>query len=312
MAYKKLIALGAAVATLATYTFAFNDYNSQDSLIKQGIDNLKQVALNYKGQLEELQGEYNSLLGDLNSTQDALQQARLKLQAIYQKITGTEWDEANGDILDFDFDNLLKDGEQFDNNVDGDAIADILGLPHGATTEEIIVAIQDLIATVQSLEQRIQQLEGQVADLEGQIAEYKTEEQSLVEEINGLKTKLDEATAQANAIIDGASQEEQAQLEYVNDVLEELGEERILTEEESLGNDMNAKWEIVVAELSDKFTNDELEEIKRGEYTITYQGGYSLSTNSGTKKTIIEVENTAINEYEAAKESYINAGGSIE
>lgn len=301
MAYKKLIALGAAVTTLATYTFAFNDYHSQDSLIRKGIDNLKQVALGYKSQLEKLQGEYDSLLGDLNSTQDALMQARLKLQSIYQKITGTEWSEANGDILDFDFDSLLKDGEQFDNNVDGDAIADILGLPHGATTEQIIAAIQDLIATVQSLEARIVQLEGQVTDLESQIAEYETEQDSLVEEINGLKDKLDEATAQANAIIDSASQEEQAQLDYLNTVLVELGEEAVADipegEEvptlESVQAEIDSVWAQftpLVAGDSSKFTAGRVEMIRQGSFTLDNTDSYKVIVHNGSDITLSATE----------------------
>ena len=259
--YTKLIGIATAVTTIAGYTFTFSNYASKDSWIREGIDRIKAVALGYKAQLEKLQGEYNTLLGDLNSTQDALAQARLKLEAIYQKLTGNEWN--GGDILEFDFDTLLKDGEQFDNNVDGDAIADILGLPHGSSTEEIIAAIQDLIATVQSLEQRITVLEGQVASLEAEISEYETEQDSLVEEINGLKDKLDAATEQANEIINGASQEEQGQMDYINNTLEELGAEPVeevierTPEQEAVWNayidavnnsSLNADWK---AQLSD-------------------------------------------------------------
>ena len=228
MNYKKLLGIATAVTTISAYTFNFANFNSKDSFIKDGIDRIKQVALGYKSQLKELQDRYNSLLGDLNSTQDALQQARLKLQAIYRKITGQEWNEANGDILDFDFNTLLKDGDQYDNNVDGDAIAAILNLPAGSSTEDIIAAIQDLIDTVRTLEQRVAALETQVASLEAEIAEYQTEQNSLVEEINGLKDKLDAATEQANEIINGANTEEEAQMDYINDTLEELGEEPII------------------------------------------------------------------------------------
>lgn len=259
MNYKKLIGIATAVTTIGGYTFAFNSFNSKDGFIKEGIDRLKQVALGYKGQLEKLQGEYNTLLGDLNSTQDALAQARLKLQAIYQKITGQEWNEANGDILDFDFDTLLKDGDQYDNNVDGDAIAAILGLPAGSSTEEIIVAIQDLIATVQSLEQQIVNLQNQVTTLEAEIAEYQTEQDSLVEEINGLKAKLDAATEQANAIINGASEEEQGQMDYINDTLEELGEEPIIPTVERT-EEQEAAWNAYIDAVNASTLNSDWKE----------------------------------------------------
>lgn len=295
--YTKLIGIATAVATITGYTFTFSNYASKDSWIREGIDRIKAVALGYKAQLEKLQGEYNTLLGDLNSTQDALAQARLKLEAIYQKITGQEW--TGSDILEFDFDTLLKDGEQFDNNVNGDAIADILGLPHGSSTEEIIAAIQDLIATVQSLEQRITVLETQVANLEAEIAEYETEQDSLVEEINGLKAKLDAATEQANEIINGASEEEQGQMDYINDTLEELGEEVIVptverTEEQEVAwnayieainsSNLNADWKLQlsegtiypVIERQDDFTVFKMIDSTTGEVVKQYD-----SVNSG-------------------------------
>ena len=255
MNYKKLLGIATAVTTLGAYSFNLVSFNSKDSWIKEGIDRIKAVALGYKAQLEKLQSEFNTLLADLNSTQDALAQARLKLEAIYQKITGQEW--TGGDILEFDFDTLLKDGEQFDNNVDGNAIADILGLPHGSSTEEIIAAIQDLIATVQSLEQRITVLEGQVASLQSEIAEYQTEQDSLVKGINGLKDKLDAATEQANEIINGASEEEQGQMDYINDTLEELGEESIIpTVERTEGQE--TLWNAYIDAVNNTSWSDDL------------------------------------------------------
>ena len=255
--YTKLIAIASSVATIGAYTFNFASFNSKDSFIKDGIDRIKQVALGYKGQLNELENRYNTLLGDLNSTQDALAQARLKLEAIYQKITGQEW--TGGDILEFNFDEILKSDNFYDNNVDGDAIADILGLPHGSSTEEIIAAIQDLIATVQSLEQRITVLEGQVASLEAEIAEYQTEQDSLVEEINGLKAKLDAATEQANAIINGASNEEQGQMDYINDTLEELGAEPVEEpkEEVTMTEEQQALWNTYIDAINNSPLSDE-------------------------------------------------------
>ena len=306
MKYAKLVAIATAVTTIGGYTFAFSNFDSQDGAIKRAIDNLKNVALGYKSDLEKLQGEYSTLLGNLNSTQDALAQARLKLQAIYQKITGQEWDEATqGDILDFDFDTLLKDGEQFDNNVDGNAIAEILGLPAGATTEQIIAKIQELIATVQSLEQRIEVLEAQVTDLEAQIAEYETEQDSLVEEITGLKAKLDEATTQANAIIDGASQEEREQLDYVNDVLEEFGEERVESEQQLvLKEDMNAKWAIVE---NSGLTSDVLNVVKNEILDVAASGdNFSVKIN-GSYKSLTSEQATALNNYWNAKTAYENS-----
>lgn len=248
MKYSKLIALSTAVVTIGGYVFNFNNFNSKDNLIKQGIDRIKEVASQYKKSLEDLQAEYDSLMNDLSNTQDALEQARIKLKQIYQKITGTEWDEANGDILEFDFESLLKDGDQYDNNVDGDAIGAVLGLPAGCSTQDIIDAINDLIATVQSLEARIQVLEGQVADLQAEIDLYEEEQNALVEEINGLKTKLDNATAEANAIIDNASAEEQAQLDYINNTLTELGAEQVteqVPEEDPDGDDEGVEQNVV-------------------------------------------------------------------
>ena len=260
MNYKKLLGIATAVTTIGAYSFNFVNFNSKDSWIREGIDRIKAVALGYKAQLEKLQGEYNTLLGDLNSTQDALAQARLKLEAIYQKITGQEW--TGGDILEFDFDTLLKDGDQFENNVDGDAIADILGLPHGSSTEDIIAAIQDLIATVQSLEQRITVLEGQVASLEAEIAEYQTEQDSLVEEIDSLKNKLDAATEQANEIINGASQEEQGQMDYINDTLEELGAEPVEEpkEEVTMTEEQQALWNTYIDAVNASNLNESWKE----------------------------------------------------
>ena len=305
MNYKKLLGIATAVTTIAGYTFTFSNYASKDSWIKEGIDKIKAVALGYKAQLEKLQGEYNALLGDLNSTQDALAQARLKLEAIYQKLTGTEW--SGGDILEFDFDTLLKDGEQFDNNVDGDAIADILGLPHGSSTEEIIAAIQDLIATVQSLEQRITVLETQVANLEAEIAEYESEQDSLVEEINGLKAKLDEATERANEIINGASEEEQGQMDYVNEVLEELGEEAIVPTVERT-EEQEAAWNnyVTVAQAkgwNDEYTNGFVNGTMYPEVVNEY-GNYVFYIKSTADNSVIKKYDSASNDQKAIAEAY--------
>lgn len=301
--YTKLIAIASAVTTIGAYTFSFVDFNSKDSWIKEGIDRIKAVALGYKAQLEKLQGEYNTLLGDLNSTQDALAQARLKLEAIYQKITGQEWN--GGDILEFDFDTLLKDGDQFENNVDGDAIADILGLPHGSSTEEIIAAIQDLIATVQSLEQRITVLEGQVTNLEAEIAEYESEQDSLVEEINGLKAKLDAATEQANAIINGASEEEQGQMDYINDTLEELGAETV---SEPMSEEVEAAWNnyVTVAQAkgwNDEYTNGFVNGTMYPEVVNEY-GNYAFYIKSAADNSVIKKYDSANNDQKAIAEAY--------
>lgn len=215
MELKKLISLGLVVGTLSSFTFAFNSYQSKDGLIRKAVDNLKQVALEYKADYNELKSQYDEMVANLESTENALAQARLKLEQIYMKITGNAWDSASEDILEFDFDSIIPDGEQFDNNVDGNAIAELLGLEAGATTSEILVAIQNLIDTVSTLEQRI-------TALESQIATYEEEQNYLVDQLMELQTKLENAQAEANAIIDGASEEEQEQLDYINGVLEEL------------------------------------------------------------------------------------------
>ena len=228
MDYKKLGAIAVAVGTLVTYTF--NSYTSQDGLIKQGVDRLKAVAKQYKDDLATLQSQYDGLVSDLNNAESQIAQAKIKLQAIYQKITGEAWDEATqGDILEFDFNTLVKDGEQFENNVDGNAIADILGIE---LEEGEVVTTQMIIAEITNLKNQIADLEGQITtlnqtitQLQTDIAAYESEQDSLVEEINSLKAKLDSA----NEIIRIAHNEEQDQLDYINDALVEFGEEAVGT-----------------------------------------------------------------------------------
>ena len=318
MNYKKLIGIATAVTTITGYTFAFNSYQSEDGAIRRGVDKLKEIALGYKADLEKLQTQYDALMGNLESTQDALAQARLKLKQIYMKITGQEWDEATqGDILEFDFDTLLKDGEQFDNNVDGDAIADILGLEHGATTEQIIAKIQELIATVQSLEQRIEQLESQVDDLKAEIAEYETEQDSLVAEINGLKAKLDEATAQANAIINSANEEQQDQLDYVNDTLESLGEDRIIGDVElnTAREAVDTAWANFKAQAtanrgSYDDTIGQANEIKNGEFSFI-EGNTSIVKTTSSNYTLKAGEYDLLVAYRSALDNYFTLGGTL-
>ena len=222
--FTKLMALGTAVASIGAVTFEFTPYSSQNSLIKQGVDSLKAMVQGKDAALKQLQAEYDEIMQNLNSTQDALQQARIKLQAIYQKITGNEWDEATqGDILDFDFNSLVKDGDQFENNVDGDAICDVLGLPHGSSTQQIIAKIEELIATVQSLEEQVERLEAQVQSLQQEIETYKAEESQLVLDLEAQIADLKaRAEGEANAIIEQANTEEQEQLDYINGAIEEL------------------------------------------------------------------------------------------
>ena len=278
MNYKKLLGIATAVTTIAGYSFTFSNYASKDSWIRESIDRIKAVALGYKAQLEELQGRYNSLLADLDSTADALAKAEAKLKQVYEALTGEAWNDENGSILDFDFSSILPDQPLPDNPVDGDAICEILGLPAGSSTQDILNAITDLIDTVRTLEERITVLETQVANLEAEIAEYETEKDSLVEEINGLKDKLDAATAEANAIIDSASEEEQEQLDYINNTLNELGEEPIIptverTEEQETAwnayidavnaSNLNSDWK---AQLSDGTLYPVIE--KQGDFTV--------------------------------------------
>lgn len=256
--YTKLISAGLAVATIGSYVFNFNNFNSKDNLIKQGIDKIKAVALRYKADLADLQEDYDNLLKDVQASENALEQARVQLKAIYEKLTGKVWDDATqGDIINHDFDQYLKDQEQFENNVDGNEIAKILGLPEGASTQEIIEAIQDLLETIRDLEVRVEQLEAQVASLEAEIQTYKDEQDDLVEEINGLKTKLDNATAEANAIIDNANTEEQAQLDYINNTLTELGAEQVQEQvpEEDEGESQAQQLSFVKGNVSPAWSN---------------------------------------------------------
>ena len=228
--YVKLVGIATAVATIGGYVFNFSSFNSKDSLIKTGVDRLKAIVIDKNAALDKLQGEYDALEDERNSLIASLGDARDKLETIYEKITGEAWNEENGDILGFDFNTLVKDGDQFENNVDGNAIAEMLGLEAGATTEEIIAAIQDLQDTIATLNNEIERLEQQIEDLQAEIELYDEEQDALVEEINGLKAKLDEATAKANAIIDEANTEEQEQLDYINNTLTELGAEQVKEE----------------------------------------------------------------------------------
>lgn len=318
MDYKKLVAIATAVTTIGGYTFAFSSYQSEDGAIRRGVDKLKEIALGYKADLEELQTQYDALMGNLESTQDALAQARLKLEQIYMKITGQEWDEATqGDILGFDFETILPSEPIPGNPVDGDAIASILGLPAGATTEEILVAIQELISTVQSLEQRIDQLEGQVDDLEAQIAEYETEQDSLVEEITGLKAKLDEATAQANDIINTANEGQQEELDYINDTLESLGEDRIIGDVElnTARTAVSTAWANFKAQAtanrgSYNDTIGQANEIKNGEFSFI-EGNTSIIKTTSSNYTLKDGEYDLLVAYRSALDNYFSLGGTL-
>lgn len=298
MEYKKLLGLSMAVVTIGGYVFNFNQFNSKDSLIKQGVDRIKAIAEQYRTDLETLQSEYDTLMGDLSSTQDALEQARIKLQQIYQKITGNTWDEANGDILDFDFNTLIKDSDQYEHNVNGAEISKVLGIPEDSSTEDIINAINDLIATVQSLEQQIETLNSRITSLEAEIQEYQTEQDSLVEEINGLKAKLDAATAEANTIIDGASAEEQAQLDYINETLTELGGEAVEDDGEVIEPVEPEEPELTpYEEAYNNLSSDKLRDIVDagykpeylGNYTTQLSGGYHLGDNNTFNETMLDL-----------------------
>ena len=244
MNYKKLLGIATAVTTIAGYTFTFSNYASKDSWIKEGIDRIKGVALGYRAQLDEMRNRYNSLLADLDSTANALAKAEAKLKQVYEAITGEAWNDENGSILSFDFSSILPDEPLPDNPIDGDILCEILGLPSGSSMEEIVASIEDLIEAVQSLEQRVEVLESQVASLQAEIDEYEAEQDSLVEQVNGLKDKLDNAVTEANSIIDNASQEEEAQLDYVNDTLTELGAEPVEEpkEEVTMTEEQQALW----------------------------------------------------------------------
>lgn len=301
MKYAKLVSLGLAVATISTYVFNFNQFGSKNGLIRTGVDRLREMAQGFREDLETLQSEYDALLGELSSTENALEQARLKLQQIYLKITGNTWDEANGDILDFDFESLIKDDEQFSNNVDGDEIGAVLGLPSGCSTEDIINAINNLIATVQSLEQQIETLNSRITSLETEIQEYQIEQDSLVEEINGLKAKLDAATAEANTIIDGASAEEQEQLDYINQTLTELGGEAVEdTQVPEVPEEPEEPEEPELTPYEEAYNNlssDKLRDIVDagykpeylGNYTTQLSGGYYLGDNNTFNETMLDL-----------------------
>ena len=226
--FTKLVALGTAVASIGAITFEFTPYSSQNSLIKKGVDSLKAIVQGKDEALAKLQAEYDEVMANLNDANASLETARQQLEAIYHKITNEAWDEANGDILNFDFNTLIKDGNQFENNVNGDAIAEILGLPAGSTTEQIIVAIQNLQNQIADLSTQVTNLQAQVAELQAEIATYKEEESALVldlqQQIAELKAR---AENEANAIIEQANTEEQEQLDYINNTLTELGAEQV-------------------------------------------------------------------------------------
>lgn len=230
--FTKLVALGTAVASIGAVTFNFTGYDSKDSLIKQGVDNLKAIVQGKDEALAKLQAEYNSLLTQFDSVNGSLTDAKSKLEAIYKKVTGNDWDEAsNGSILDYDFNSLIKDGNQWENNANGDAIGEILGLDPGCSTQQIIVAIQNLQNEIANLSQQVTNLQAEIKSLQAEIATYKQEESALVldlqEQIAQLKAK---AENEANAIIDEANTEEQAQLDYINNTLTELGGEAVKEE----------------------------------------------------------------------------------
>ena len=248
--FTKLIAMASAVATIGTVAFEFTPYSSQNSLIKQGVDSLKAMVQGKDEALAKLQAEYDEVMANLNNANQSLETARAKLQAIYQKITGQAWDEANGDILNFDFNTLIKDGDQFESNVDGNAICDVLGLPHGSSTQQIIVAIQNLQEQIADLAQQVQNLQAQVAELQAEIATYKEEESQLVldlqQQISDLKAR---AESEANAIIEQANDEEQEQLDYINGVINELENPEQEVPEEEPGEDETPVSEYVEFEL---------------------------------------------------------------
>ena len=262
--FTKLVAMGTAVASIAAVTFEFTPYSSQNSLIKQGVDSLKAMVQGKDAALKQLQAEYDEVIANLNNANESLETARQKLQAIYQKITGQAWDEANGDILNFDFNSLIKDGNQFENNVDGDAIASILGLPAGSSTEQIIVAIQNLQEQIADLAEQVQNLQAQVQSLQAEIATYKEEESALVldlqQQIDDLKAR---AESEANAIIQEANNEEQEQLDYINNTINELENPQAAVPDEDEGEVEAQQLSFVEGNVSaawsnnDKFSNKE-------------------------------------------------------
>ena len=260
----KLTLLATAISTISGTVFSFNSYNSKDGLIKDAVDSLKAMYQGKDAALKQLQAEYDEVIANLDNANQSLETARAKLEAIYQKITGQAWDEANGDILNFDFNTLIKDGNQFENNVNGDAIASILGLPAGSSTEQIIVAIQNLQEQIADLAQQVQNLQAQVQSLQAEIATYKEEENQLILDLQGQIDDLKaRAESEANAIIDQANTEEQEQLDYINGVINELENPQTEVPDEDEGEVEAQQLSFVEGNVSaawsnnDKFSNKE-------------------------------------------------------
>lgn len=214
--YVKLIALGTAVATVSAITIG--TFASQDTEIRQAVDNLKEMGLQWKQDFNAKSQELTEAQGKLATATTERDNFKAQLEAIYKKISGASTIPEDLDLASYNFaqdiDALKSGSSDSAKQTVYNQLATTLKLSgkENYTQDDIVNGITELQGTVTALNGRITALEAEVND-------YKAEEQSLITEINGLKTKLETANEQ----IAKASREEAGQLTYINQAIKDLG-----------------------------------------------------------------------------------------
>lgn len=214
--YVKLIALGTAVATVGAITIG--TFASQDTEIKQAVDNLKEMGLQWKRDFNTKSQELTEAQGKLTTATTERDNFKAQLEAIYKKISGASTVPENLDLASYNFaqdiDALQSGSSDSAKQTVYNQLATTLKLSgkENYTQDDIVNGITELQGTVTALNERI-------TALEAEINAYKAEEQSLIAEINELKTKLETANEQ----ISKASSEEAGQLAYINQAIKDLG-----------------------------------------------------------------------------------------
>ena len=214
--YVKLIALGTAVATVGAITIG--TFASQDTEIKQAVDNLKEMGLQWKQDFNAKSQELTEAQGKLTTATTERDNFKAQLEAIYKKISGASTIPEDLDLASYNFaqdiDALKSGSSDSAKQTVYNQLATTLKLSgkENYTQDDIVNGITELQSTVTALN-------GRITALEAEINDYKAEEQSLITEINGLKTKLETANEQ----ITKASSEEAGQLAYINQAIKDLG-----------------------------------------------------------------------------------------
>ena len=214
--YVKLTALGTAAAKVGAITIG--TFGSKDTEIKQAVDNLKGMGLQWKQDFNAKSQELTEAQGKLTTATTERDNFKKQLEAIYKKISGDSTVPKDLDLASYNFaqdiDALQSSSSASAKQSVYNQLATTLKLSgkENYTQDDIVNGITELQTTVSALNERI-------TALEDEVDAYKAEEQSLIAEINELKTKLENANEQINK----ASSEEAGQLTYINQAIKDLG-----------------------------------------------------------------------------------------